>query len=533
LRLRKVRLLVAVLSLTTVWAALDASTAAASPKPVPIAIGHQNVFVRPAFDASRATSATIGSVGGTLSTITADGTTITLTLPRNALTGDEQLTMTPLVTLTGGGVQLVSGVQIGPDSLRLLEPATLDITPTHPVPKSQLVAFGYQGNGAQFGLVPLADRSSAEIPLIRLGGVGLARATNAQLTARVARPPSDIEAALLSQLAQPTYQLRRNRTVTADRKAIGGALAGYWTAYVKPTLGAPGSSMRAWLRAATRVAGWEEEVQTLGFAPRFRKDEKLVRTKVFQKALLKRWQALTGACGTGQTGLGNVQKALQLGRVAQIRGTSSTVGGSVAITAGIVGCGAMAAQATLNSTTSNWQSGQGSDYLSQIGAIVTAGPAPLVLQARAGNNEFSFFSAHVPIIERLTGWTLNATYPQCAKPTFAGLTTDPTQLFAAFEAALTVPSDLFIGTSAPPSGVEVAVLGSDLASWTTTCPEPVTFNQAPAAMAGLTAVTTQSPVHLTSASTTAKFQGSTDILAGPRVTGFANENGSITVTLPR
>jgi hypothetical protein len=534
MRLRIIRLLVAVVTIALAGAAVDCAAApAAPPKPVPIVVGHRNVIVKPAFDFSRTVSSTIGSAGGTLTTITADGTTIRLTLPRNALAGDEQVSMTPLTALSGAGVQLLEGVQLAPDGLRLLEPGALDITPAHSAPKARQVAFGYQGGGSQFGLVPLALRSSVEIPLIRLGGAGLARATSAQQSAREAQPPSDIEAAWLAQLAPPLYQLRRHRSVKTSEQQVGRTLSGYWDGFVKPTLRAPGSSLTAWTRATTRSAGWEDEVGLLGFVPRFAADEKQVRTKVFQRALRKRWTALTGSCTAGNATLGHLQTALQLARVAQIRGTGSQLGGSAAITTGITGCAELAVQVTLGSTNSNWQSGQGANYLAQIGAIVSTGPTPLVLEQRTGNNEFAFLSAHVPIVERLTSWTLSTMYPTCARPTFAGFTQDPNQLYASFSATLAVPPDLFVGASAPPALIAVSVSGADLAGWTTTCPQQVSFSQAPGEMAGLSSVTAVSPIRLSSSTTTVKFQGSADILAASTITGFANEVGSVAVRIPR
>lgn len=533
LRLRTIRLTVVLLSVVLAAGAAFSASALGAPTPLAIAVGHTNTIVRPTLDPSRAATKTIGSAGGTLTTIAADGTTFTLTLPRNALTGDEQVTMTPLLSLSGGGVQLLAGVQIAPDGLRLLEPAMLDIAPAKTAPANQQVAFGYKDNGSQFGLVPLALQSSVEIPLIGLGGAGLARANSGQLAGLEAHPPSDVESAFLAQLAAPLYQLRRHRSTSAARQEVLGTLSGYYDGFVKTTLGAPGSSLTAWARATTRSAGWEEEVQVLGYARRFAKDEKLVKAKVFEKALRKRWNIVTRTCRGGGAKVGNLQKALQLGRVAQIRRTGSLLGGSAQITAGIAGCAEIAAQATLGNTSSNWQSGLAVNQLTQIAAIVATGPAALVLQARTGDNEFAFLSAHIPISERMTSWTLSPMYSQCAKPTFVGFTADPNQLYAEFYATLAVAPDLFVGSKAPATRVTLQVFGADLANWSTTCPQPDAFSQSPGAVAGLTAVTTTSPINLSSSKPAVKFQGSANILSGGAISGFANENGSVAVRFPK
>jgi hypothetical protein len=302
---------------------------------------------------------------------------------------------------------------------------------------------------------------------------------------------------------------------------------------VKPTLRRPGSSLAAWTRATTRSTLWENEVQVLGLARSFARNERAVRDQVFKKALRKRWQTLTHSCAAGATGVGNVQKALRLARVAQIRRTGSQLGGSAAITGGIVSCGQLAAQATLNSTATNWQTSPSSNILSQIATIATTGAAPLVVQGRSGTNALTFASGHAPVSERITSWTLNPTQTQCTKPTFVSLTPDPNQLYAAFSATLGVPADLFVGAATPSSGIALAMSGADAANWSTTCPQPLAFSQAPGAMATLTAVTGLSPVQLSSSKTTVKFQGSSDILSGRMVLGFGNANGSVTVRFPR
>jgi hypothetical protein len=530
LRLRTIRL--SVLSVLIVLA--SATAASAATKPLPISVGHTNPVVTTTADSSRGVTATIGSDGGTLTTRAADGTVFTLTLPRNALAGDEMVSMTPLETLTGGGMRLVAGVQLAPEGLRLLKPGALAITPAKTTPLGQQVAFGFQTGGKQFGLVPLAAQSAVSIPLINLGGVGLGRANGPQLAGRVSHPPSDPESAFLTQLAAASYQIRRHHSVTAAHRQVLGTLDGYYVSFVKTALGAPGSSITAWARAVTRSAGWQDMVQVFGYGRRFPKDGALIKTKVYEQALRKRWRIVTNSCTGGRGKLGSLQKALQLGRVAQMRGTGSSLGGDTVITAGIDGCAQIPGQATLGATTSNWTAGQQSTRLTQVGGIVSTAATPLALQARTGDNEFGYLSGHTLIDERLTSWSLSPMYSaQCSQPSFVGFTTDPTQLYAAFSAALTVPPDLFVAAKAPPARIKLTVFGADMANWSTTCPQPVAFAQAPGAMAGLTAVTSFSPVNLDTSKPSVKFQGSVDILSGETITAFANENGSVTVRFPK
>jgi hypothetical protein len=512
---------------------------AAQARSIRIVVGRQSTTVTPVLDGSRSSSATLGSAGGTLATTAADGSTLQLTLPPNALAGNERLTMTPLVQIAGAGVKFVAGAQLAPAGLRLLKPGQLVIHPAHPVSRARQIAFGYQGSGTQFGLVPLALQSRIAIPLLSLGGAGLASATSGQLSAREHRPPSDPTAAWLQQLSLPLDQQRNKRALRSDRQTVIGLLAGYYDGYVKPLLRRPGSSVGAWRLAAARSLGWEREEQMLGYARRFSAGEERLRTAVFRDALRKRWGPTVSACNGGSRTLGRLQTALQLARTAQIVGQGSRIGGRSAIAAGLQSCGQLGIQATLDPTQVNWQSGLSSDYISQDVVTAQTAGAPLQLQQLVGANQFAFAAPHVAVTERVTSWTLAPAYAArgCTTPSFLGFTPDPDQMYGAFAATLTIPADLFLAAQPPPATVAVTVTGADLASWSTICPpgQTIAFSQPPGAMAGMAAVTGATPIlsSRTTSTTTTKFAGSADILAGSTITGYANDNGNVTVTVPR
>ena len=136
--------------------------------------------VHPVPDNSRGVSADIEPGGGALSATAADGTRFTLTLPEGALLSTERVTMTPLVSigdfpLSGG---LVGGVQLGPEGLSLLKPATLRIDPPVAVPDERRTGFAYRGEGDEFHLYPSAgDGSAITLELTHFSGYGAGQET--------------------------------------------------------------------------------------------------------------------------------------------------------------------------------------------------------------------------------------------------------------------------------------------------------------------------------------------------------------------
>ncbi len=532
MRVLTVRLLV--LSAVLVVAGGTASASARAPQ-VKIIVGAGNA-VSPVLDASRSTTATVGAGGGTLSTTAENGTTFELKIPQGALAGSEQLTMTPIQSMPHAGVRFIAGVQLVPDGLQLLKPAELDVHPARRAGRSGQVAFGYEGSGSEFGLVPLSTRSAVEIPLATLGGFGLATATRGQISRRGHSPPSDPGTAWLQQLAIPLHQERNHRSVQSNRRKVKALLAAFYTGYVKPLLRSPGSSYAAWSQAADRGLAWSDEVEALGYARRFPGYSRKLRRAVFNIGLRRQWVAITGGCAIRPT-LGALQEALVLARSAQALNAPSNIGGPVGIAGGLQSCGALNLRIALNPTTVNWQSGLGANRISQVNTGVQIASTPLALQQILGTNQLTFASARAAVTENINSLTQAPSYAAkgCSEPTLAGVDTNPAETYGSFAATLTLPADLFARAPAPPAIVAVSVAGADLAGWTTTCPpaDTISFSQSPGAMSGLSAVTAVTPVRVRSTdnSSASKFQASADILAGSTITGFANANGKVTVNV--
>ena len=149
-------------------------------------------------DQSRAASATISTQGGSLAATAADGTRFTLTVPAGALLSDEDITMIPVaaikqIPLSGG---LRAAVQLQPEGLRLLAPATLTIDATQPLSSSgqKPIGFGYHGNGDEFHLFPtVISGSHVELKLMHFSGYGVGSGTDSDVQAQQQRTPASAE----------------------------------------------------------------------------------------------------------------------------------------------------------------------------------------------------------------------------------------------------------------------------------------------------------------------------------------------------
>lgn len=147
-------------------------------------------------DEARASSAEISRGGGSLTATAADGTRFTLSVPEGALLSPEVITMTPLASIAGfplsGG--LAGGVQLAPEGLRLLRPATLRIEPSAPVGDDERTAFAYRGSGEEFHLHPSkSDGGAVALDLIHFSGYGVGSSTPAERAALAqSNPPSSV-----------------------------------------------------------------------------------------------------------------------------------------------------------------------------------------------------------------------------------------------------------------------------------------------------------------------------------------------------
>jgi hypothetical protein len=135
--------------------------------------------------------------GGSLTTKGADGSEFTLSVPANALLGDQPVTMTPILSVAGlplsGGFG--AAVQLSPEGLVLLQPATLTIKPARQIPVAQQTGFAYHGSGQDFYLYPLNSVNTVTLSLVHFSGYGVGSGTAPTFN------PSDALAELQSAIA--------------------------------------------------------------------------------------------------------------------------------------------------------------------------------------------------------------------------------------------------------------------------------------------------------------------------------------------
>ncbi|HEY6065501.1 MAG TPA: hypothetical protein VIY96_05060 [Thermoanaerobaculia bacterium] len=172
-------------------------------------------------DSARAASGAItAATGGTLSATAANGTVFTLAVPPHALVAATTITMTPVSSIDhlpfSGG--LVAAVSLEPSGLHLMSGARLTIRTPSPTPQSEETAFAWNGTGEDFFLYPpVAAGGDLQMYVLRLGGYGVGRGSDAERQTQAGREPPG-EADRLSHRMAPL--LREGRA-----EARGGTAA--------------------------------------------------------------------------------------------------------------------------------------------------------------------------------------------------------------------------------------------------------------------------------------------------------------------
>lgn len=112
--------------------------------------------------------------GGIIETFGWDGTKYSLLIPPNALLTEKEITLTPIIDIIGlpYGLLSTAAVQIEPDGLFLMSPATLTIELLSQVPYNFL-GFLFQNNGEGFHLYPIKiDGNKFSFNLMHCTGAG-------------------------------------------------------------------------------------------------------------------------------------------------------------------------------------------------------------------------------------------------------------------------------------------------------------------------------------------------------------------------
>ena len=166
------------------------------------------ITVYPLIDSAGAVTESISAANGGQITAAANGDSFTLDIPAGALETDTSITMTPLSGLEDhpfdGG--FAAGVQLGPEGLTFLKPATLTIVPATPVPIAQETTFAAKDFGDEFHLYPVEitpPNPTFKILHFSIYGVGSSSADTAPGN------PMDAKAALEQQIHNVFKEVRR------------------------------------------------------------------------------------------------------------------------------------------------------------------------------------------------------------------------------------------------------------------------------------------------------------------------------------
>jgi hypothetical protein len=153
-------------------------------------------------------SADLDVAGGSVTATGADGTVFTLELPPQALLAPETVTLTPVLRLDhfpfSGG--LVAGVEIEPEGLDLMVPATLTIRPVSSPPVDRTLPYSYGRGGEDFILYPRdVDPLSLRLPLVRFAGYGAGQGDPTEAASQVERMPTGPLAPYLQRYAHEVF----------------------------------------------------------------------------------------------------------------------------------------------------------------------------------------------------------------------------------------------------------------------------------------------------------------------------------------
>jgi hypothetical protein len=270
--------------------------------------------VNPTADPTHAVTQFISALdGGTITGTGADGTVFTLTLPPNALLGDEVITMTPLTGVSGlpisGG--FVAGVELTPDELALSQPANLTIQPATSIPIGEQVGFSYHGGGQEFFFYPLDLVTTVSFTIQQLNAYGLANGNVTQVpvpTDSFDRLENEIEQITAPKRAtlQPALQLRMTPETTSASNSQFAAqesdfLQNAYEQVIQPELQqalGPNGTFDSENKAAIDALKWARTVALLGFdqEPTFQTEFKQAQQEALISLPLKEFNAAFALC---------------------------------------------------------------------------------------------------------------------------------------------------------------------------------------------------------------------------------------------
>jgi hypothetical protein len=252
--------------------------------------------VTPALDGSAATSGLISAAsGGTLTATGRNGARYTLAVPAGALASDETITMTPVSSLTGSPLgALIGAVDLAPNGLQLLKPATLTIVPPSPVKPAEVAGFEAFEGGHDFGLNPLNRGGGIAMSLQHFSEEGAAEATAAEIRVALLLMPSRPQADW-QQIAAAAL-----RTRSFDPDALAVVAVAYYRDVVAPLVAKASTDDTYADSAVAELAGWLRSVGTIGldgnrYVASLVQSSSVILARILRNAVAQRYQRCVGS----------------------------------------------------------------------------------------------------------------------------------------------------------------------------------------------------------------------------------------------
>jgi hypothetical protein len=264
--------IVLVLSLTLGCGFATSTFQAATPTPSP-------AIIKVNLDETHASSAVISPDGGTITAQGADGTKFTLTFPKDALSNDETITLTPITAIDGlpfsGG--LVGGAQMAPEGLRLFQPAFLTIESPKTVAATgfETVAFAYHQTGEGLYLNPSEVKGNIlTLEIWHFSGAAAAQGTSAEIQTQQGRVPSNAEDAFTQRMRdilgrERQAQLLGQPTDLDLERTMSEFLREAYDRFIAPQLPMALQDCEAARPILSKALGWLRQVQLLGLGEQF------------------------------------------------------------------------------------------------------------------------------------------------------------------------------------------------------------------------------------------------------------------------
>ena len=207
--------------------------------------------------------------GATLAVTGGNGTRYTLVVPANALRSPTRIRMQAVSALAGvpAGVAAVHGVQLEPGGLHFINPATLTIEPSAPVPLPQQAFYGYGLSGSDMHPIPGELGAVAKVAVWHFSGYGMATLEREGNVSRVFIDvvPAGLEARLGAAMAAAFMQARDGTIGDAQLAAIVESLLRQYEAEVLgPQHAAAGRSCANAITAFTAELAFNRQRQLLG-----------------------------------------------------------------------------------------------------------------------------------------------------------------------------------------------------------------------------------------------------------------------------